>query len=111
MPSNTANGLRIPLDTDPLADAAKAMRDLANGIQSGQVTVDIVTQNVVVGPVNIVFPVPYPAGTQPVVTVTCNTTGAGTRHATVGGITNTGFGLYAVNQASSADVIVNWIAV
>lgn len=110
MPSTATNGLVTPLDTDPVADGAKAIRDLAAGIQSGSFVADIITQGTVVA-VPITFPVAYPSGSTPNVILTVGTTAPQSRMVGVTGITNTGFTAQVVNTGSTADVAVQWIAV
>lgn len=92
MPATTSAGLPYPLDTDPLANIAVAIKNLAQAlndrVQAFEVTITPVTNTATSRHVN--FAVPFAA--PPVVTATAKSTVPGERVIEVGvaNITTTG---------------------
>lgn len=114
--ATTSTGYPYPVGTDRVMDGDDAIKALASKVpqvQGGVVSVAAPSNNST-GSAAVVFPVPFPPGTVPVVVaclqVTSPATGTTTfRVVSVSGITNTGFTAYCWSYSTTA-VPVAWIA-
>lgn len=116
MPSTTPHGFRYPLDSDPVSDAAAAVRNLANDVDdkvgafaAGSVTVVLNPGSN--GSAAVTFPLGRFAAAPRVVATVNGTNGY---VASTNSVTATGFNAVVrqINDVSAtANVPVTWIAV
>jgi len=115
MATTTTRGYPKPEPADPIKDGATTVAALADSIeskvkqlQSGTVTLDIITVGVAAS-VTVNFPTPFPAG----VTPQCFAgpiTSQSTRQVWVTGRTNTSITIAGINTATNADIVIDWFA-
>lgn len=100
-------------DTDPITPLQDLLNDtveaVTSSIQSGTDTVDIVSSGTAVSK-TVTFPVAYGVGVVPRVVVSSAQAVPHQRFVSAYNATNTQFTVTAINTASSADVIFQWIA-
>lgn len=112
MPDSTPNYYRFPLDSDPLADLAATVQQLANMIplvQGGDVSVSVPATTA--QPVTITFPVEFSAAPE-LVGATLRVTNPSGRGVSVGTPTKTGMTIYIYNPGASAVTLsARWHAV
>lgn len=109
MPDTAPNGLPFPLDTDPVADGAQALRNLVFqlcGIKTGRVDVDPG-----VGTADVVFDNPFPAGSVVNVQCTLTNSSAPNRWLVTNNASATGFTVVVqnINQQPGGGIVA-WIA-
>lgn len=119
MPSTTDQGYRIPLDADPVADLALAVRNLAQDIDdklgalaAGQATISVVAA--ASGSIAVTWPAGRFGGVlAPYVVATVKGT-TNVYYATVNNVGVNGCDIKVVHKdgaSATNDVVVNWIAV
>lgn len=105
----TPSGLKRPADSDTMGSTAATLRQHANSLQAGIVTVATMGGSTVTGTVS--YPIPYPSGVVPRVLVTPVTGSPNTVEASVGNITNTGFSYYVYRPSGySGNLDIQWFA-
>lgn len=115
MPSTTALGYPIPLDSDPVNDGAESVRNLAQAVDDNVGVIAAGTSTVVLssaanGSVAVVFPVGRFSAAPVVVASNENSI----YHASVSNVTAAGFTLavrQTLNNTATINVPVSWIAV